>query len=111
MNTECRTLQGNILVYDPLRGVPKMPTASSAHKRRSITKRATYKTILYLVLFTFLIIISIVNPILNRSTAATRKSNKVQFTSSVNCIAIIGMSKRSVTVDPMMIRLFFFKRM
>jgi hypothetical protein len=39
--------------------------------------------------------------------AAITKSNSVQFTSSVNCIAVNGISSKSNTVSPIPISLLF----
>lgn len=46
----------------------------------------------YFVDFTFLNIISSMNPAESNKKPATIKSNNDQFTASVNCIAINGMS-------------------
>ena len=69
-----------------------MPTASSAHMRRRIARRATQTAIRYLIFFTFLITISHIRPVPSNSAPATTKSERFQFTSSVNCMAINGMS-------------------
>jgi len=96
-----------VSVYCPLSGVPKMPTASSAQMRRSTNRSATQAAIRYLILFIFLIKISHVRPVPSSSAPAMTKSNRVQFTSSVNCIAINGMSNRIADVSTMMISLLF----
>lgn len=85
-----------------------MPTASSAQTRRKATRRATEKAIRYLIFFIFLITRSKIRPVPSSRTPATTKSNGVQFTSSVNCIAINGMSNRNATVSRMNLSLLFF---
>ena len=94
-------------VYCPLSGDPKMPIASSAQMRRSIIRRTTQMAIRSLVFFIFRITSSHIKPVPSSKTAAAIKSNSVQFTSSVNCIAINGMSNRTATADTMMISLLF----
>jgi len=94
-------------IYCPLSGVPKIPTASSAQMRRRATRRATQIAIRYLILFIFLIASSHIRPVPSSRAPATIKSNRVQFTSSVNCIAINGMSNRIAEVSTMMISLLF----
>ena len=84
-----------------------MPTASSTQMRRSIARRATQMAIRSLILFTFLITSSHIRPVPSSRTPATIKSNRVQFTSSVNCIAINGMSNRIAEVSTIMISLLF----
>ncbi len=84
-----------------------MPTASSAQMRRSIAKSTTHMTILNLVLFTFLIARLHNRPVPSSRTAATTKSNRVHLTSSVNCIAIIGISNRRATAETMKLSLLF----
>ena len=94
-------------IYFPLNGVPKIPTASSAQMKNRITRRVTHTVILSLLLFTFLITSSIIIPVPDNNTPATIKSNNVQLTSSVNCIAINGMSKRIAVISTMIRSLFF----
>ena len=94
-------------VYCPLSGVPKMPTASSAQMSTSIIRRAKQMAIRSLILFTFLITSSHIRPVPSSRTPATIKSNRVQLTSSVNNIAINGMSNRNATRSIMMISLLF----
>ena len=60
------------------------------------------------VLFTFFITRSQISPVPSSRTAATMKSSSVHFTSTVNFIAINGMSNKNATVDTMMICLLFF---
>ena len=84
-----------------------MPTASSAQMSRRTTRRATQTAIRYLFLFIFLITSSHIRPVPSSSAPATTKSNRVQFTSSVNCIAINGMSNRIAEVSTIMISLLF----
>jgi hypothetical protein len=94
-------------IYCPLSCVPKMPTASSDQMRKRTTRKATQIAIRYLILFTFLITSSHIRPVPSKRTPATTKSNPVQFTSSVNCIASNGMSNRITEVSPIMISLLF----
>ena len=84
-----------------------MPTASSAQMSRRTTRRATQTAIRYLILFIFLITSSHIRPVPSNRAPATTKSNRVQFTSSVNCIAINGMSNRIAEVSTIMISLLF----
>ncbi len=85
-----------------------MPTASSNQIRRNAARITTMIAIRYPVLFTFLIINSHRRPVPSSRTPATTKSESFQFTSSVNCIAINGMSNRNITVSTMPISLLFF---
>ncbi len=94
-------------VYCPLNGVPKIPTASSAQMRRRTNRRATQIAMRYLILFIFLIASLHIRPVPSSRDPATTKSNRVQFTSSVNCIAINGISNRIADVSTMMISLLF----
>jgi hypothetical protein len=85
-----------------------MPTASSAQMRRNIARIATQMPIRRLVLLTFLRTSSHNKPVPSIRTPAITKSDRVQFTSAVNCIAINGMSNRNATVNAMIrSRLFF----
>ncbi len=94
--------------YCPLRGVPKMPTASSAQIRKRATRRAVQTAIRYLILVIFLITNSHIRPVPSSSAPAIIKSNRVQFTSFVNCIVINGMSNRTADMSTMMISLLLF---
>lgn len=85
--------------YDPANGVPNMPTESSAQMRNSTTRRTPQITIRNSILFTFLITSSHISPVPSSSAAMTIKSERVHFTSFVNCIAINGISIRSATVS------------
>ena len=84
-----------------------MPTASSAQMRRRRTRRAEQIAIRYVILFIFLITNSHIRPVPSIRAPATTKSNRVQFTSSVNCIVINGMSNRIADMSTMMINLLF----
>lgn len=84
--------------YFPAKGVPKIPTASSAQIRRKIIKRTRDKIVLFFGSFTFLEIKSYVKTATSKSTAATMKSAIFQLTSSVNCMAISGISNKTATV-------------
>ena len=84
-----------------------MPTASSA-QMKSRTARITIKAaIRYLGLFIFLIASSHSTPVPSNKTPAMTKSNSVHFTSSVNCIAINGISK-SIAVMELIIKILLF---
>ena len=96
----------SITIYCPLSDVPKMPTASSAQMSRRTTRRATQIAIRYLILFIFLITSSHIRPVPSNRAPATTKSNRVQFTSSVNCIAINGMSNKITEVSTIIISSF-----
>jgi len=94
-------------LYCPLSGVPKMPTASSAQTSSRTIRRDTQTAIRYLILVILLITNSHIRPVPSNITPATTKSNRVQFTSSVNCIAINGMSNRIAEVSTIKISLLF----
>jgi hypothetical protein len=91
----------------PLIGDPKMPTASSAQMSRRSNRSAAQMAKRYLVLQTFLNTNSHKRPVTSNSAPAMTKSNRVQFTSAVNCIAINGASNRIAVVTAMMTRLLF----
>ena len=95
-------------IYCLLSGIPKMPTASSIQMKRRTARRATQIAIRYLILPIFLITSSHNRPVPSSRIPATTKSNRVQFTSFVNCIAINGISNRSATVTITPISLLFF---
>ena len=78
----------------PLNDVPKMPTASSAQISNRPTSRATHKIIRQMFLFIFLKASSHNRPVESNRVPATTKSNRVQFTSFVSCIAIAGINNR-----------------
>ena len=59
------------------------------------------------VLCAFLIASSHIKPVPNSRAPAIKKSNRVQLTSSVNCIAINGMSNRIADMITMLISLLF----
>lgn len=79
-----------------------MPTASSAQMTRRITSIIMIKVIRTGVFFTFFITRSSIRPVPSSKTPATIKSDKVQFTSPVNCIAINGISNRNATMSTIM---------
>lgn len=95
------------IVYCSLNDVPKMPTASSAQIKSRVTRRATQMIIRCLILFIFLIASSHNRPVPSSRTPAIIKSNEVQFTLSVNCMAINGMSNIIANVSTMKISLLF----
>ena len=70
-----------------------MPTASSAQVRNSSNKMTTKSMVLDKPVFTYLITSSIASPVPRSNIAAITKSESVQFTSFVNCMAIKGMLK------------------
>ncbi len=94
-------------VYDPANGEPKMPTASSAQMRKSATRIPAMQKNRCSNFFTFLITSSLTRPAPSSRIPMTTKSNRVQFTSSVNCIAINGMSNIKATVSKMPVNLLF----
>ena len=85
----------------PARGVPKIPTANSIQTKTSTTKTAIAATILYLVCLIFLARKSIKSPVANNNAPAITKSEVLQFTSSVNCIAMMGVNSRMAIVIKM----------
>jgi hypothetical protein len=99
---------GRGIIYDPANDVPKMPTASSIQMSTSTIRIIAQRTIRCLVLVTFLIINSHITTVPSNRTPAAIKSVRVQFTSSVNCIAINGMSNRIVTMSKIPINLLVF---
>ena len=109
-STLCRdynSAQSRFTVYDPANGVPKRPTASSIQMRRSATRIAAQRMILWLVSFTFLITTSQIRLVPNNRTPVTTKSARFQFTSFVNCIDINGISSKKTTMRTMPISLLF----
>jgi hypothetical protein len=84
-----------------------MPTASSAQISRRRTRRTAQAAIRYLGVLIFLMASSHIMPVPSNRTPAATKSNKFQFTSSVNCIAINGMSNSIAIVITIRISLLF----
>lgn len=72
-----------------------------------IITRIKHKAILAFRFFTFLIIKSNRKPNTNNKIPATTKSDLLQFTSSVNLIAINGISNRLDNIDRIMKSLLF----
>ncbi len=95
------------LSYDPAKGVPKMPTASSAQTRKSANRISPQMATRYSIFFTFLNTSSHRRPLPSSSPPITTKSDRDQFTSFVNCIDINGINNRSTTVSTMPINLLF----
>ena len=95
------------IIYFPLNDVPMMPTASSNQMRRSASRRAAHIAIRWLSFLILLITSSHMRPVPRSRTAAATKSNSPHLTSSVNCIAINGMSRRTATVSRMPLSLLF----
>ncbi len=88
--------------YCPLKSVPQMSTASSAHMRMRIIRRAKQMEIRYSILFIFLIIRSHIRPVQSNRAPPTTKSKRFQFTSSVNCMTTNGMSNTISEVSTIM---------
>lgn len=84
-----------------------MPIASSAQNRKSIDRRTTQMATRSQILFTLLITSSHIRPVPRSRIPATIKSIRIQFTSSVNCIAINGMSNRNAARSTMVNSLLF----
>jgi hypothetical protein len=82
------------VVYCPLNGEPKIPTANSAQMSKSNAKRATQSAMRSRRGCTFLITHSNTQAVTSNSTPAIIKSNHDQFTSCVNCIAMNGTSNK-----------------
>jgi hypothetical protein len=83
-----------------------MPTASSAQMSSRTTRIPLQAAIRYLRVLIFLTASSHIKPVPDNRIPATTKSNSVQFTSFVNCIAINGISN-SIAVIKLMISLLF----
>lgn len=94
--------------YDPAKGDPNIPTASSAQTRKKANKTAPQIIILYSILFTFLNTSSHNKPVPNNKIPIMVKSAIPQSTSFVNCMAMKGISNRNPTDERMMINLLFF---
>ncbi len=86
-----------------------MPTASSTQITRKTIRIATQAAIRYFILVIFRMARSHMKPVLSNRAPTTTKSDRVQFTSFVNCIAMSGMNNRITTATTIMIRLLFFK--
>ena len=87
------------LVQLPAKAVPKTPTANSAQTRRNKITMATIAIILLLKDFAFRATKSIAKPRANNNPPATKKSNKDQFTSDENCMAVNGIESNTKTND------------
>jgi hypothetical protein len=81
-------------IYEPAKGDPNIPTASSAQIRKNASKITIQRIILFAVVLTFRKTSSQIKLVPERRIPITTKSNRVQFTSSVNCIAINGISNK-----------------
>ncbi len=86
---------------------PMMPTAAFIQMRRNAARSAMPTANRYTIWPDFLDTSSYVRPVPNRRTLAKTKSLKVQTTSSVNCIAIKGISNKSAVTTAMPIILLF----
>jgi hypothetical protein len=84
-----------IAIYDPAKGVPKIPTASSAQIRNANSKTVPPIMNLNFKFLTFLRMSSINIPVPNKRTPIIEKSRRLQLTSSVNCMAIRGTDRSS----------------
>jgi len=94
--------------HDPANGVPNSPTASSAQIRKASSRTTPKSKILKWKGFIFLSANSIRKPVPDKSTPIRVKSLISQFTSTVNCMAIKGISSKIPTKDWMIISLWFF---
>lgn len=95
------------LTYEPAKGVPNMPTASSAQIRKNINRTTPQTIILFLILFTFLNTSSHKRPDPNSRIPIITKSKSFQFTSDVNCIAKNGMVSRIVAAVKIIVNRLF----
>lgn len=84
-----------------------MPTASSAQTRRRPISIAAHRAMRYFVWVTFRNTRSTIKPVPISRAPATTKSDKVQCTSSVNCMANNGMSNSDDTATRIIPSLLF----
>ncbi len=103
-----RQISEFIWIYCPLKGVPKIPTANSAQTNTSKARSANQTAFRSEVVRIFRNASSAKKPIPSSKMPATRKSDKAQFTSSLNCIAMKGISSRTATLSTMIKGLLFF---
>ncbi len=94
--------------YDPAKGDPKIPTASSAQIRNNTNNIAPQMIILFFMVFTFLRTSSQANAVVNNRNPITVKSKISQSTSLVNCMAMSGISNSTSTEASRMNNLVFF---
>lgn len=92
----------------PAKGLPKIPTANSPHTSTKSSRMISKKMNLDFLLFTNLKTSSNALATRNKSIKAITKSDKVQLTSFVNCMAIKGIN-RKIGIARIMLknRLFF----
>jgi len=95
-------------IYEPANGDPNIPTASSAQKMKNASKITIQRIILFVVLLTFRKTSSQIKLVAESRIPITTKSNIVQFTSSVNCIAINGISNKIEHAAKKMVNLLNF---
>jgi hypothetical protein len=99
-----------VIIVDqlPAKGVPKIPTASSAQIRKKASRIAAQIRNRRPRFFTLLKTSSQPRPVVNNKTPMIIKSDNDQSTSLVNCIAINGMDNRIATVKKIAISLLYF---
>jgi len=90
-------------VQSPANGVPKRPTASSAHSRNNINTIVMVSISLYPEFLTLLNITPPKRPVIVSIAPMIIKSNNDQLTSLVNCIAINGIKSNSPTTRKILI--------
>lgn len=95
------------IIQLPAKGMPKIPTASSAQISRNTKRIAPHKTSRYFSFFTFLNTSSIISPVPSNKIPIIRKSKSDQSTWSVNCIATKGMNNKNAMEKRMIPNLFF----
>jgi len=100
-------LDTSLPFYEPANGVPRIPTANSAHTKRKRISIPPQIRILFLIVFTFLKTSSHNNPVPNSKTPIIAKSRIFQSTSDVSCIAIKGIDNSVAAVDRIMVNLLF----
>lgn len=97
-----------VLHYEPAKGVLNKPTASSTQIRKNTNRTAPQIIILFVTLFTFLMMSSHNSPVPNNKPPIMIKSETLQFTSLVNCMARSGINNNVEADAKMIISLLFF---
>jgi hypothetical protein len=90
-------------LYEPAKGVPRRPTASSAHMIKNASKTAPQMAILYFMFFTFLKTNSHARPVTVNKILIITKSPADQSNPATS-----GISNSNATAAKMMNNLLFF---
>lgn len=93
---------------EPAKGVPNIPTASSAQTKNKANKITPQIIILFVKLFIRLNTSSHSNPVTSSKIPIIKKSAILQLISFVNCIATNGVNKRISADNRIAINLLFF---